>query len=532
MRLPVRLLKGLSSRRRQRGQALVLGALSFLVLALMVTLSFNLSQALREKIRLQQHSDSMAYSMAVLEARALNYYAVTNRSIAASYVAMNSLHAYMAAASVTGEMMRAASTNFNIIAAQEFAQCGCKGCQQHCVHGAQALRIANKYDRTGSQYDRKVRGLEGDFRKAITALDGMVDTLHDSQRRVHERTREALKDGRSHGLAELARYNAPEASDLPEAVGNLNANEFDCAVDGMPCSGGHASSSKEARARVMTEISNATRAAWPAHRAGLIKGGVPEYLHPSFLEELKSIPDEGTHFVYGHQGTAKTVRQEGDIHQGQTEDNTGLCVSADEQGGIFNQWKHGLSSWSYKERVWSDKDGGGHDSGGAHSGSHRFEGVNARALTACSGRGNCFMKFRATPDAQRDWGQPRVYAYLTDNLRVGGNGQGHAPWELNASGSLSFDHGQAGKAKVTLAPGVGAGLSKALVYYHRFDPGDLEPGGASSETNGWREGPNLFGPYWRGKLHPFTPSQAEQVLRAAGNPQAAQLVRDSPGLSL
>ena len=43
----------------------------------------------------------MAYSMAVMEARALNYYAASNRAIAASYVAMTSMHAYLASASST-----------------------------------------------------------------------------------------------------------------------------------------------------------------------------------------------------------------------------------------------------------------------------------------------------------------------------------------------------------------------------------------------------------------------------------------------
>ena len=88
-----------------RGQALVLAALSLLLLGLMVALSFGLSHALRGKTRLQQHSDAMAYSMATVEARSLNYFAVSNRAMAASYVAMNSLHAYMAASTVTSSML-------------------------------------------------------------------------------------------------------------------------------------------------------------------------------------------------------------------------------------------------------------------------------------------------------------------------------------------------------------------------------------------------------------------------------------------
>jgi len=514
-----------------RGQTLVLGALSFLVLALMVTLSFNLSQALRAKISLQQHSDSLAYSMAVMEARALNYYAVTNRAMAASYVAMNSLHAYMAAASVTGQMMKAGKENFSKIALQELAMCGKP---KHCKHAREAKKISDKYGKAGKEYDDKARALEPRFTAAVTALDKMVDELHASQRRVHERTRGAISDGMSQGLRELALYNAPGVSGLPEGVGALNAQEFDCAVDGMRCPGGVASSSPKVRARVMAEVVNATRPGWPANRAGLLKGQVPSYLHPQFLQQLtRGIPGSSNlHRVEGHSGTAKLVQSQGALHAGgQQKGNEGTTVSADEHGTLFNWWGHTLPvSEKYEARVWSDSGGGGHSGGRAHQGTHRFDGTNAKAFETCSASGNCFMKFRANPDPRRDWGQPRVYSYVTQSLREGDPRK--APWELNASGEVSVQHGAQGTQKVTLAPGEGAGLSKALVYYHRFDNADLSQGSTPGAEEGWREPPNLFAPYWRAKLHPLTPAQAEQVLNTAGNVDAAQLVQNSQGLTL
>jgi hypothetical protein len=522
-------------RRRPRGQALVLSALSFLVLALMVTLSFNLAQALRAKVSLQQHSDTLAYSMAVMEARALNYYAVTNRSIAASYVAMNSLHAYMAAASVAGPMMHAASDNFSWIELQEWAMCGSHGKKKHCQHAKEAGKISSKYSRTGKSYEEKARAMEVHFRTAIQALDGMVDTLHASQRRVHERTRAAVTDGVSQDLGQLAAYNAPGASGLPGDVGRLNANEFNCAVDGMNCSGSVASSSPRIRAQVMTEIANATRPGWPASRAGPIQGiSDPAYLHPEFLKQLlKEIPRTGVHLVLGHKGSAKTVQDAGGLHGGgQATGNAGVALAADEHGTMFNLWRHVLPGWTdYKAQVSSNSEGGNHSPRRAHSGTHRFEGVNTKAFESCTARGNCFMKYRANPDPRHDWGQPRVYSYVTWNLRVGDPRK--APWELNASSTVSFTHGEQGTAHLTLAPDEGAGLSKALVYYHRFEETDVKEGGAAGGSMaGWREPPNLFAPYWRAKLHPFTPEQARKVLEAAGNTDAETLVRNSAGLSL
>ncbi|WP_246357802.1 hypothetical protein [Pyxidicoccus fallax] len=498
---------------------MVLSALCFLVLALMVTLSFNLSHALRQKMSLQQHSDALAYSMAVLEARALNYYAVSNRAIAGSYVAMNSLHAYMVAASVTSDMMTAGKKNFLGFVVQEIIRCMCKGCQEHCVHAAEAAKIAKEFGDKSDEYGQKVQGLESRFNNAMEGLDLLVDNLHTSQKEVHEQTLKAVKDGKSHGLSQLVEDNSPGASDLNEAVGGLNGNEFNCAVDGLECQGSVGNTDVRARARVMTEVANAGRSKWPADRVPPQGGSkFPQHLHPDFLDELKDIPGEGDAQVTRHVGTAKTVRNKDDVDQGQSSDNEGTTIAAMEEGTLLHRWKHSAVMISkYEAKVWSDAGGGDHEPDNAHSGSHRFEGVNARALTACSQSGNCFMKFRANPSADRDWGQPRVYSYLTKQLRVGDTGR--APWELNPSATVSLRHGAQGEGRLTLAAGEGRSMSKALVYYHRF--GD----------NGWREAPNLFGPYWRAKLHPFKPEEAAKVLEAAGNTDAAEMAQ-VPGVSL
>ncbi|WP_426733115.1 hypothetical protein [Myxococcus faecalis] len=514
MPLPVLLLSR-PVRRRQRGQAIVLGSLSFLVLALMVTLSFNLSHALRRKMSLQQHSDTLSFSMAVLEARALNYYAVSNRAIASSYVAMNSLHAYMSAASLTGQMMRASSNNFMQIAMIEFGLCAaCEFMCDHCEHMAEAFKISGDFRDAGKDYDDKVEAFESNFRQAMEALDLMVDNIHTAQREVHDKTLQAVKDGRSHGLGQLRDYTAPLATDLVSAVGSINANEFNCAVDGMECQGSESNTSPEARARVMTEIANATRSGWPANRDSPGAGAsanLPKYLNSQFFDELDEIPDnEATKLISGTKGTAKTVKSKGQLTQGgQSGGNDGTMVAASDEGNIFHRWEHGVGTSNFKSEVWSDDGGGGHVNNGAHSGQHRFEGVNTRALTGCAGSGNCFMKFRANPDPDRDWGQPRVYSYVSMPFRVGNTRQ--APWELNSSAQVRLTHGQQGQGSLTVAATEGMAISKSLVYYHRFG------------EEGWKEAPNLFAPYWRAKLHPFTKGDAQQVLDAAGNSDAAQM---------
>jgi hypothetical protein len=506
--------------RAQRGQALVLAALSLLLLALMVALSFNVSQALRGKTRLQQHSDAMAYSLATIEARTLNYFAVSNRSIAASYVAMNSIHAYMAAASVTSEMLHQGKDNFYMVAAIEALLCApCpftgSGCE-HCPHIIQAIRIARKFRTKAGQYERKIKGVENSFNNAVEALDRMMDAIHASQAIVFAETARTLQNGTAYNLSRIKQINAPDASDIAGAVGGLNAAEFSCAIDGMPCvvPGKPRDSQIRVRAKVMTEVANASRPDWPANRGTPF----PFYLNPQFLADLMTnIQGEGLTTPITHDGTAKTVQRRGTsaLHQGQTGSNEGKVSSADEHGTLFTYWKHGVGVGNYSADIASGKSGSGHNPRRGHTGRHdRFEGVYTKDLMTCATGGNCFMKFRSDADPKKDFGQPHVYSYVTRKLRMGLK---KAPWELNDQARIQFKHGQVGTGTLTLAADEGAALSKAMVYYHRL--GD------------WREQPNMFNPFWRAKLHPFTGTEASTVLGAAGNTDAAQLAL-TPNLPL
>ena len=503
--------------RPRRGQTLVLAALSLLLLALMVALSFNISHALRGKTRLQQHSDAMAYSLAVLEARTFNYFAIGNRAIAASYVAMNSLHAYMAAASVTSEMLRAGQRNLQAIAVEEGALCALclTGDCSHCPHAAEAVQVSRRFSSKAEEYDREIKKADRKFTQAVTALDQMMDALHASQQAVFLETSGALRTGTDAHLTLLKQINAPEASDLPGAVGLLNVGELSCALDGMSCSipGKPGNASRRTRALLMTEVANASRPSWTADRGVF----VPYYLHPRFLEDLMSgIQEQGTSIPFSHGGTAKTARSLDEVEGGPSRDNEGQVSAADEHGRLLTFWRDGAWVSRYQVRLASGKSASAHEPRGGHAEPHdTYEGAHVRDLASCAGRGNCFMKFRADKEACRDYGQPHVYVYLTQKLRVGDVQR--APWELNAQARVSFKHGKQGTARVDLAADEGAALSHALVYYHRL--GD------------WREQPNLFSPFWRAKLHPLTPEQASRVLTVAGNTDAAWLAL-SPNLSL
>ncbi|SEU31767.1 pilus assembly protein TadG-related protein [Stigmatella erecta] len=491
----------------KRGQALVLACLSLLLLAVMMLLSFNLSYALRQKTQLQQHSDALAYSMAVLEARSLNYFASSNRAIAASYVTMNNVHGYMAAASVTSAMMDAAGDAFLQISGVEGGLCGmCNGMCDHCIHALEALKIKKDFNDEAEKYQNKIKQQDDDFNKAVKHLDKMMDIIHSSQRGVFDETAKALGDGSSLNLSKLRSINAPKSSELNSGVGSLNTAEYNCAIDGKDCSisGKPANSSNKTRAVMMAQAANASRNEWAAKRGGT----PPTYLNTEFLNRLMSeIQGEGSTVIRSHDGTAKTVKNEGELDNDGSTGNDGSKSAGHEHGSLFSQWKHGVGTSGYKVIVVSDSDGGEHTQEEAHSESHNFfEGTHKGELASCGSTGNCFMSFRADPDPNRDFGQPHVYSYVTQRLRS--ESVTEAPWQLNESASVRFKHGDR-EGKVTLAADEGAAMSKALVYYHRLGH--------------WSEPPNMFNPFWRAKLHPFTPEEAANVLNEAGNSDAAEM---------
>lgn len=75
-------------RTRNAGQALPLGLFFMLGSAVVMYFMFNSGRVVDEKLRITNAADSAAYSVAVLEARALNFDAYSNRAIVANQVAI------------------------------------------------------------------------------------------------------------------------------------------------------------------------------------------------------------------------------------------------------------------------------------------------------------------------------------------------------------------------------------------------------------------------------------------------------------
>lgn len=484
------------------GQVMVLGCVTLLVLALTLMLSFSLSNAVHEKIRVQTHADAAAFSTATLEARAMNVVAYGNRAVAAIAVTSLSVHAWMAIASEHVEILDAASRAFRQVALFE----GALG-WKHAAHVAEALRIARAYRTERDTVAARVASHEQSFNDAVAAL---TDALREAQAHeldVVERTYDELSRGGSGAvLSELRDRNAPY-SDYAEALLGANAGEFACALEGTSFDEAcapfvrrtDAPAGDEVRSAVIRHAANAARGAFAFDCGG---GDCTAALAPTFHARLLELRN-GLGSVWFSFSAQAFLTESGDP-AGPLTDGA-LAQRAETEGDTFTaQWRCVIGAAPIRDvHVVSDDDGGSHRPASAHDEEHaEFSGLCAGGSTPC------FVNFRASDRLDDDFGQPSAYAGVRQRLwltRLGDRG----PWDLNDRGRVDLDLGEGLQPSLTMRPRYGASdegfaVAKAKVYFH--------------QPKRWRTAPNLFDPFWRAKLHPFG---RDELVKALG-PDGAQ----------
>ncbi len=147
----------------RRGQTLVFAALFSLLLTLAVFLTFSIGIRTREKIRMQTMADAAAYSNAVTEARAFNFYAWSNRAIVSHMVSVLSVAAHQSYVSWYEDNMAATMHTFYRISDELGAgRCGGCGAAARIQARDKAYQIGRTYEFAGmgwldpvyKEYDR------------------------------------------------------------------------------------------------------------------------------------------------------------------------------------------------------------------------------------------------------------------------------------------------------------------------------------------------------------------------------------------
>jgi len=516
--------------RGKRGQVMVLGCLMMLVLSLSLMMSFSVANAVHERIRIQSHADAMAFSMAVVEARTMNYIAYSNRALAATFVSMTTVHAYGVIASSSVTLMRAVHRAILIGIPFHLAVCVASfGSAPCCEHTAILTARAIQYLSVIRDYEDKVRGLEAAFNSTVKNFALMADVIHASQQTMVGATGTIISSGTARGFDKMGQENAPCASQgIPGGVGVLNMRNFACAMEGsvldaLAINCASRSELKERR-RIMSNVVNASRPKFlsSSQNTPPFIGLQSVAFGPLIFNQTQFMPDllqdipapEVLLMGFNYQLNAWLTD---DACQNAKNDSRGDSSCARAGAGTTFIYVPFSSCFipgifaAFNAVIASNKDGNDHEPGSAHEGQHQeYKGLfaNDSQGVSCLMSGNCFINHRLDKK-EKNWGQPAVYTYITQSLRDettsdnNCNQHRHA-WEINDQKTVTVNHGKRPQGRLRLVPGRdGVAISKAMVYFHRVDD--------------WRFPPNLFDPYWRAKLHPFDgETERLKVLGAGG----------------
>jgi hypothetical protein len=504
-----------------RGQTLVLGVLTMLLLALTTMVGFNLTHTVHERIRIQAAADSQAYSVAVMQARAFNTAAYANRTIAAILVAQTGLHAWLTIGLNDVSMVHKGAAGMRLAAVYELVMARCKKTSpQHCFHAIEAASISGRLSQKASQLEQKLFSNMSKFNDAAKALKEAHRAMYQQTKGYAGEVKNALSSG-SDPLRSMLRATAPRAS-YRRDMDRANVASFACTLEGTDFDGecqrvdklvfDRGALGASQRAQLMVDAANAARPKYEAEGKTSVPMGIGKDLaHGNFIGERVGPQAKNPKAVRDPMGRGEVVFTwvgSGHFASQLSQQNVRSQASSMMGPNVSSlkwrdapHWFTALGMSGAGGRVTDS--GSAQINGGGSRPTQRFEGFS------CQGD-DCFVNFRAMSGRGNDDGQPSTFGAVTQNLRdLQGGGRG--TFELNASATSQLNVG-AQQARVRLAPQQNAvAVAKGKAYFHQL--------GAS-----WAIRPNLFDPFWRAKLHPFRDGdELRAALELAGerNPDLA-----------
>jgi hypothetical protein len=512
-------------RTTKRGQTLVLGVLTMLLLALTTMVGFNLTHTVHERIRIQAAADAHAYSVAVMQARAFNTAAYANRTIAAILVAQTGLHAWLTIALNDVSMVHKGARGMFAAALYELTMARCKKTSpQHCLHAIEAGMRGSNLSQKANQLEQRLWANQSKFNDAASALKEAHRATYRQTKAYAGQVKNALSSG-SQPLRGMLGATAPRAS-YQAGVDRANVASFACTLEGTDFDGECQKVDKlvfdrgalgaQQRAQLMVDAANAARPKYEAEGKTSVPMGIGKDLaHGDFIGERVGPQAKNPKAVRSLMGRGEVVfTWTGSRNFASTVSSRDVRSQASSMFGpniSSLEWRH-APHW-FTAPVMSGAGGSVSDSGQASINGGGSRPANGFEGFACQGD-DCFVNFRAMSGRDNDDGQPSTFGAVTQNLRdlqFGGRGT----FELNGSASSTLKVGSQ-QARVRLAPRENAvAVAKGKAYFHQL--------GAS-----WAIRPNMFDPFWRAKLHPFRDGdELEAALNLAGERNPG-LARDLP----
>jgi len=470
----------------RRGQVLPLACVSLFFMAVMMVISFNLTNVVHEKIRLQNYTDAQAFSMATVEARAFNYLAYSNRASAAAFVTIASLHGFYAVASMSPQLLRAGAIAMMVEGFLELAMCIATWGSSCCDHIAPAfIQMGQYFSDAGDAEDTLEDDWEEPFNDAVKGLWDAVGMIHMEQEMVLGGAVSRVTQGFDGDLKSTHK----NASPLATAIGGMNASALTCSLEGSNLDSCDAVKSEDDRAKLYTEIINASRPTFSHHIFQMGTDYLPmmgdawsdlSWSFPGFFGGDHAIADDSCSPEVGAKGELAC----GDVP---------FAMFIGSRNDL-----PGVGGWMGSEIV-SDDGGGDHDPLG-DSDHDEFKGI-----PKCVQDKECFINRRVDEDDKATWSTDVFAMYKADLSQRTKKNQSR-PWLLNDNGKLELEMAGNEDAKagvLDLKPNrEGGAISRAIVYFHA--PGK------------WPRQPNYFDPFWGAKLHPFDNDSMYNTLQRSG----------------
>ena len=179
--------RSLRNRHGERGQSIVLLAVTSLLLAATLLTTFSIGKAIHERIAVQQAADASAYSMAVEEARAFNYYAYANRASLSHYLAIMAIYSHMSYVLAWDAYLKNSldvwCNDFLGIQNQVLLTAiNCWSLDFDCPFGTYCLSITSECECLDEEYNTVGNTCSnvqsGDYQTVQNALNGMISGLH------------------------------------------------------------------------------------------------------------------------------------------------------------------------------------------------------------------------------------------------------------------------------------------------------------------------------------------------------------------
>lgn len=493
---------------KRRGQVMVLACVTMLVIALTIMMSYNVNLAIHERMRLQQHADAMAFSLAVLEARSLNTAAHGNRAIGSALVAGITLQAYVAiAANLIPQMQYSVNHHEVYLKGEKFLCNLCpfnKAMCKHCPHVPIAEAAVACFKGLLGRVTGGHASTKGAAQGGMSDLHRQIMAIHKDMDDYIKWTRAQMQSGNL--LSELKQDNGPFIEGELNLLASVSQKAWACGVEGSSIDG----------------------------ECNPINGGSGNYWGPGQRDQLEmqtamaARPDMDD----GEHRNAANMAHE-DFTNGPNPQNAKITDPPKPiacQGSLRGTWwyqvpisggtvesngtakatfdipsSHMHTEWGCKEipRWFGDDYPSGHS--------------DMPPQTAGT---DYFINFRVSSDSSISYGEPNAYAGAMQQLRRNGrNGAGgadkHYPWQLTAEGRTTVNIPDDKPWSLVLPPiGPGFAVAKAKAYFHQMEH--------------WEQPPNSFDPFWHAKLHYFGRQELKTALNAAGDSDGAQVAGVAP----